>query len=311
MNEEISLCGFNCGICPAYKANLKSDKDRNAVDKGWKKFHRTRGWVYDEPHCEGCFNTLDRVPLWSSCPTRRCVLKNNVDNCGYCLDYPCPRINWLVHATNIIAERTKKEGTQEEYERFALPYLNKARLDEIHKRISKTEFEATSQPVSASTVPYPSHLNPKAFSGTSIKPDKLQKAMQKLHSKLESMLTLHCKTRGGQEQEVKRKKDGLKFLWTIGRYGELKNGDGFLIEISAEEIKKQLKYARYRIEKKLQELKDYGIVGNYIENKIEIRFAEKPEVAVALQHFIGLLLRNHSERTAFSKFWTADMSVLS
>ncbi len=33
-NEAISLCGFNCGIYPAYKLNLKIDKDRVKVDEG-------------------------------------------------------------------------------------------------------------------------------------------------------------------------------------------------------------------------------------------------------------------------------------
>ncbi|MFX0097858.1 MAG: DUF3795 domain-containing protein [Candidatus Hodarchaeota archaeon] len=311
MDKDISLCGFNCGLCPAYKSNLKSDKDRDMVDEGWKRFHRSGGWIYDKPYCEGCFNTSDRIPLWSNCPIRKCALKNDVRNCGYCLDYPCPRINWLIHITTLIAKRTKKEGTQEDYERFALPYLNKARLDEIHERISRAISEAEFQPLNTSTVPYPSHLNLKAFSGMKIKPDKLRTAMRKLHSTLESMLTLHCKTRGGQEQEVRRKKEGLKFLWIMGRYGKLKNGDDPLIEITGEEIKKQLKYGRHRIKKKLQELKDYGIEGNYVENEIEVRFVEKPNVAVALQQYITILLKNHSERKAFSKFWKADMSVLS
>lgn len=311
MDEDISLCGFDCGICPAYKPNLKSDKDRNVVDKGWKRFHRSRGWTYDRPYCEGCFSTPDRTPLWSTCPVRKCVLKNNVENCGYCLDYPCPRVNWLIHATTLIAERTKKEGTQEDYERFALPYLNKARLNGIHERVKKAAGEFKSQPVNTSTVPYPSHLNPKTFSGTKLKPDEFREMMRKLHSKLEEMMTLRCRTQGGQEQEMKRKKEGLKFIWVIGRFGRLMVGDGPVFEITEGEIKKWLKYGKHRIKQKLQELADYGLESKYIGDKIEMKFVEKPKVALALRHYIKLLLKNHSERAAFSKFWKADMSVFS
>lgn len=252
---------------------------------------------------------MEKTPLWSTCPIRKCALGNNIKNCGYCLDYPCPRVNWLIHATNLIAERTRKEGTQEEYERFALPYLNKARLDEIHERVGRTTTGMEFKPVNNSTLSYPSRLNPKALSGTKLKPHELQETMQKLHSKLESMMTLHCRTLGGQEQEMKRRKEGLKFLWVIARYGRLIVDDSPLIEVAEEQMKKQLKYGKHRINQKLQELADYGIEGNYIENKIEIKFTEESKVAVAIQHYIQLLLKNHSERTAFSKFWKADMGV--
>ncbi|MFX0139283.1 MAG: DUF3795 domain-containing protein, partial [Candidatus Hodarchaeota archaeon] len=243
MNETISLCGFNCGICPAFKENLKSQDDRIKVDEGWKKFHKTRGWVYKEQFCNGCFNIPEKPPLWINCFIRNCVLANNVKNCGYCLDYPCSRIKNMIRIINKIAERTKKIGTQEDFQLFALPHLSETRLDEIHNQFIKTVIENDTKPENPFTVSFPSILDPIAFSGAEIKPEKIQEALQNLHSIIGSMLTLHCKTPGGQEQEIKRKKENTKFLWIVGRYGRLlTDNEEFSIEISKEGIKKYLKY---------------------------------------------------------------------
>lgn len=312
LDDAISLCGFNCGICPAYKPNLKSDEDRVKVDEGWKKFHRTRGWTYKEPYCEGCFNTPENAPLWSNCPIRKCVLTNNVENCGYCLDYPCSRINNMIHATQLIAKRTRENGTQDDFQKFALPHLSKSRLEEVHQKVSKTIQGAEFQPVNTSTISFPSKLNPKTLTGTQLEPEKFTEALRSLHSTLESIMTLHCRTPGGREQELKRNKDNAKFLWVIGRHGKLLgNEDELSIEITIEEIKKYLRYGKYKIKRKLPELVKHGIGGNYIDDKVRIRFTEKPETAIALQLYTQLLLENHSERTAYSRFWKADMCVFS
>ncbi|MFX0200538.1 MAG: DUF3795 domain-containing protein [Candidatus Hodarchaeota archaeon] len=312
MGETISLCGFNCGICPAYKPNLKSDEDRVKIDEGWKNFHKTRGWTYKAAYCEGCFNIPEKAPLWSSCPIRTCVLNNDVENCGFCLDYPCPRINNMIHATQLIAKRTREKGTQEDFQKFALPHLNKSRLEEVHQKVSKIIQGTEFQPVNTSTISFPSKLNPKKLTGTQLEPEKFTEALRNLHSTQKSIMTLHCRTPGGQEQELKRNKDNTKFLWVIGRHGKLlDNEDDLSIEITTDKIKKNLRYSKYKIKRILPELVKHGIDGNYINDKVRIRFTEQPETTIALQLYKQLLLDNYSERTAYSRFWKADMSVFS
>lgn len=312
MTEAISLCGFNCSICPAYKANLKSDEDRKTVDEGWKKFHRTRGWIYKEPYCEGCFNIPEKVPLWKKCHIRRCVLTNNAENCGYCLDYPCSRINNMIRVTEAIAKRTGKTGTEEDFQKFALPFLSRSRLDEIHQGFIETTLDNDYHPVNTTTIGFPSQLNPETLEGTQLEQEKFREALQNLHYALESIMTLHCKTPGGQEQELKRNKENMKFLWVIGRYGKLlTDNDESLIEITIEEIKKYLKYGKNKVKRKLLELETHKIDGDSLKDKIRIKFTEKPEIAIALQNYANLLLKNNSERIAYSKFWKADMSIFS
>ncbi|MFX0183299.1 MAG: DUF3795 domain-containing protein [Candidatus Hodarchaeota archaeon] len=310
MNESISLCGFDCGICPAFKENLKSEDDRIKVDKGWKKFHKTRGWIYKEKFCNGCFNIPEEPPLWSTCFIRKCVLINNAKNCGYCLDYPCPRIKNMIRVINKIAERTRKNGTQEDFQLFALPHLNEKRLDEIHEQFIKTVKEEETKPENPFIVNFPSILNLKPLSGLKGDSTKIQEALQNLHSTINSMLTLHCKTPGGQEQEIKRKKENTKFLWIIGRYGRLlTDNDEFIIEISEEKVKKYLKYGKNKTKRKLQELKNYGIEGDSLKDKVQIKFTNKLETALVLQKYTEILLANNSERSAYTKFWKADMSI--
>ncbi|UCE13789.1 MAG: DUF3795 domain-containing protein, partial [Candidatus Heimdallarchaeota archaeon] len=311
MNEAISLCGFNCGICPAFKPNIRSDEDRLKVDEGWKKFHRTRGWIYKEPYCAGCFNIPDKPPLWSTCYIRRCVLTNNVENCGKCADYLCPRIKNMIHATKAIAKRTEKTGTPEEYQEYAFPYLNETRLEAIHQQFIKTTYTPEVQSVNTSTVRFPVNLNQQKLSGIQTDEGKLQGILQSLHSTLESMMTLHCKTPGGQEQELKLNKESTKFLWIIGRYGRLLADEELQIEITLKELKNHLKYGKYRVKKKLQELTEHKIDGDFLEDRIQIRFSEEPEMVIALQNYINILLEKSTERRAYSKFWKADMSVFS
>ncbi|MFX0052516.1 MAG: DUF3795 domain-containing protein [Candidatus Hodarchaeota archaeon] len=310
MNDAISLCGFDCGICPAFKDNLKSENDRIKVDEGWKKFHRTRGWVYKERFCNGCFDIPEISPLWSTCFIRKCVLTNNIKNCGYCLDYPCPRIKNMIRVINKIAERTRKSGTSEDFQLFALPHLNEPRLDEIYDQFIKTVTESDIKQESPSTINFSSFLNLDTLSGVGIRPETIREALQNLYSTIESMLTLQCKTSGGQEQEIKRKKENTKFLWIVGRHGRLlTDNEEVSIEISKKDIKKYLKYGKNKTERKLQELTDHGIEGDYLKDKVRIKFVNKPETAIILQKYIECLLENNSERTAYAKFWKADMSI--
>lgn len=301
MNTKISLCGFNCGICPAYKSNIKLDEDRLKVDAGWKKFHKTRGWIYEEEYCQGCFN-FPETPLWSGCYIRKCVLTNNVENCGYCPDYPCPRIENMIHITKKIAERTNKEGTHEDYQKFGLPFLSEPRLEKFHQEYKKLNPPSEDHPLDTITVDFPPNIDERFASES--------KMLQDLHSTLKSILALHCKTPGGQEQELKKNKEVLKFLWIFGRYGNLITDNNQLkVEITPKELKKYLKYGKWRTQRKLQELVTHGIDGHYTSDKVYISFTKNSQLASSLKNYVQDLLKNNNERTAYSKFWKADMNL--
>jgi hypothetical protein len=214
----------------------------------------------------------------------------------------------MIHTINVIAERTKKYGTEEDFQKFALPYQSKSRLDENHLKFIETTPDTEYHPVNATTISFPSQLNPETLT-VILKLEKSQEFLECLHSILGSILTLHCRTPGGQEQELKRNKEKLKFLWVVGKNGKLQTKDGYSIEITAAEIKERLRYGKYRTQRKLEELTQHGIENSFIEDIITIKFSEKPETAIVLQNYIKYLLASYKKRTAYTRFYKADMSI--
>jgi hypothetical protein len=157
------------------------------------------------------------------------------------------------------------------------------------------------------TIKFPPNINQEFLLQSQIEDPEY---LQSLHSYLESVLTLQCRSPGGQEQELKQKKELLKFLWIIGRYGNLiTDNDKPSIEITMKELKQYLKYGKWRTQRKLDELAPHGIDGHYFSDKIGIKFTKNYQTTILLQKYIQILLENNSERSAYSKFWKADMNV--
>ncbi|MFX0085212.1 MAG: DUF3795 domain-containing protein [Candidatus Hodarchaeota archaeon] len=234
-----------------------------------EKFYKTLGWIYKEQYCKGCFNTNKKPPLWANYHIRSCALINDVQNCGYCLDFPCPRIKNMIQATETIAKRTKDTGTQDEYQKFALPYSNKLRLEQINQEFRKTISEISYRSVNIHTMNFQAELNLEPLLDIGLNREEIEKTLQNLHSTLKSINTLHCYTKGGQEQELKRKKDKIKFFWTVGMNGKIMcDNDRILIQITLKELKDQIKYGKYRIKRKLKELENHRIKTEFVDNKI-------------------------------------------
>jgi hypothetical protein len=144
--------------------------------------------------------------------------------------------------------------------------------------------------VNTSTVSFPSKLNSKALSATQLDPRKIEDALRKLRATLESMLTLYCRTPSGREQELKRKKENAKLLWTIGKYGKLETiDDEPSILITLADFKEHIGYGKHKLKTQLQELSKHGVEGTHNKGKIRVRFAEKTAAAFALKHYTRLL----------------------
>jgi hypothetical protein len=56
-------------------------------------------------------------------------------------------------------------------------------------------------------------------------------------------------------------------------------------------------------------LEDHTIKADIIDDRITINFEGYPETAFTLKKYQNSLLEENSERTAFSKFWKADLSI--
>jgi hypothetical protein len=91
MDKMIVYCGLDCMQCPAYLATQKNDrKEIEQVAKNWS----TTSMIFtpDEIYCDGC-NVEGRIFSWcEKCPIRICCRKKGFENCAYCDDYICDKL---------------------------------------------------------------------------------------------------------------------------------------------------------------------------------------------------------------------------
>ena len=314
MEKTISVCGFNCSKCPAFKDNISGEQDRKKVDEGWKKYHRTKGWIYKQPYCKGCFANIEIEPLWRGCHIRKCAIQNDIKNCGICADYPCNRLMQLMNHMINLAERTREIGTEEDYHKFAEPYLGKDNLDKIHEEALNQKLIKES-PQIIDAVEFPSNL--KLLSEINLKEidrNNYEAGLKVVYNVLKSIVTLKSKTKGEREYERKKVKELIKLLYIIGRYGELfKNKNNTFIEIPFDVLKTNLRMGKYAIRTRLEKLVSHGIKFDFIDSDSKIKLSFKDEIeakpaSYVLKAYIEFLLNRSSERKAYSLFSKADMS---
>jgi hypothetical protein len=312
MNNIISVCGFSCSKCPAYKDNIKNDQDRKIVDEGWKKYHKTKGWVYIQPYCNGCFAKEDQKPLWSGCHIRKCAIQNKVNHCGYCADFPCNRVTQLHDHMDNLAERARVIGNKDDYKKFIEPFLGKKRSELLHDEAIDQKLIIESPQV-IDAIDFPSILNDLSHT-KDINRDDYEEGLKNLHKVLRNILTLASKTESGRQFERKQVKERLKILYLIGRYGEvIKSVEGNFLKLPLDKIKENVRMGKVAIRNRLEKLKSHGIDFDFCKKNTIIKLSFSDEVIGktvphALKYYIEFLLSKNSERKAFSLFSKADMS---
>jgi hypothetical protein len=93
MAEMIAVCGLSCSRCPAYQATQKDDdEERKRVAEMWSKQFGT-DIKPEDVNCDGCVATEGRhINYCALCEIRKCGLDRSVDNCAFCDDYACARL---------------------------------------------------------------------------------------------------------------------------------------------------------------------------------------------------------------------------
>ncbi|MBN2381310.1 DUF3795 domain-containing protein [bacterium] len=93
MGKMIAYCGLNCGECPAYLATqADDDEQRRKVAASWSKEFKA-DIKAEHINCAGCLVT-DGVLFGHCqvCEIRNCGLARNVENCAFCPDYSCEKL---------------------------------------------------------------------------------------------------------------------------------------------------------------------------------------------------------------------------
>ncbi|UYP45507.1 hypothetical protein NEF87_001792 [Candidatus Lokiarchaeum ossiferum] len=93
MEKIIGYCGIVCSDCPAYIATMVNDDEARikAAEMWSKEFNEQI--KPEDINCEGC-NSKNGVLFshCSVCEMRKCGLPRNINNCAYCGEYTCQKL---------------------------------------------------------------------------------------------------------------------------------------------------------------------------------------------------------------------------
>ncbi len=119
MSEHFAYCGITCGSCPIYAATRQENKEEQEMMRAEivKTCKERYGIIYELEEitdCDGCRTEGGRLFSGSrSCPGRKCAREKGLENCAYCPEYGCDKLEAL----------------------FGMDPAARTRLDEVRKRI--------------------------------------------------------------------------------------------------------------------------------------------------------------------------------
>jgi hypothetical protein len=93
MERIIAFCGLACSECPAYLATQHdSAEERQQVAEAWSK-QFSSDIKPEDICCDGCLPGCARhFQHCFECGIRACGVARGVDNCGFCDEYPCEKL---------------------------------------------------------------------------------------------------------------------------------------------------------------------------------------------------------------------------
>ena len=96
MNEMTAVCGLLCNECGAFIATSNDDNEkRAAVAQLWSKQYN-HDFKPEDINCDGCTSSSDRLFSYCKvCEIRKCGKEKAVENCAYCDEYACEKLEGL------------------------------------------------------------------------------------------------------------------------------------------------------------------------------------------------------------------------
>ena len=99
MESTIAFCGLDCSSCPIHLATLEKDFDAKAkmrieIAAMLANIYHTTPKPEIICDCDGC-KIIDGKLFTgcASCEIRKCAIDNNLENCAYCNNYACDKLN--------------------------------------------------------------------------------------------------------------------------------------------------------------------------------------------------------------------------
>lgn len=126
---KLTYCGNDCNLCPRFMGTKDNNTDelKRAAEMWLKVGWRERVLSPDEMKCYGCSSAE-----WCRYEIEECCEEKNIDNCGYCNNYPCNKINEVFKESKEYEERSKTVLSNSEYGLLKKAfYMKKERLNKI------------------------------------------------------------------------------------------------------------------------------------------------------------------------------------
>lgn len=334
MKDLFAKCGCNCGHCPAFKGNAKTDKDRQTCSDGWHRYLGVR-LKPDICYCQGC----QPPEPWKGgavlpdrgCWVRPCAVKTGVRTCAHCPSYPCVDLTRRIPGEDfrkVTEERLGAPMSDEDYHSFIEPYEGQKNLAEIRATLGPGDIveKPDVPPLRARMTRFPDDLSMSA---------KEADSWRALHGIFEKVLTAPAETFARQTIIKRLKKTTLNVLWVFGRFGELKRGK-LVVDGKTHGRRDDLRNIVRRTDNSLHTtaiasgriLEEYGVRFEHVPGEkkdyvLTMSFDKKAggvEVLKALQRFATVLVERYGEPEyagasrfrgdAYAEFSRADMRDL-
>ncbi|MCG8639610.1 MAG: DUF3795 domain-containing protein [Desulfobacterales bacterium] len=86
MEKIIAYCGLVCSECDVYIATINDDHNLR-IELAKKYSNETHTAKPEDFYCEGCQNIQGE-----GCEIRQCATKENLENCAFCSEYYCDKV---------------------------------------------------------------------------------------------------------------------------------------------------------------------------------------------------------------------------
>ena len=149
MKDIYGKCGCNCGQCPAFEPNIKSDDDRKATARGWSRYFGINFRKHDWIICRGCqapepwkggYQLPDR-----GCYIRPCVIFNEFKTCAYCSEFACEELVGRMPDETFRARIEKRLGErmpEKDYRLYVKPYEAIKNSRDLHEKLKPKDIAA-------------------------------------------------------------------------------------------------------------------------------------------------------------------------
>ena len=100
LEKHLAYCGLDCSACEVYVATKLDCED---LRQAYAEKQSKRWKIHIEPstvNCHGCKSKIPKTGFCATCEVRKCTIERGLENCAYCEDFPCNKLD-RVHAAMI------------------------------------------------------------------------------------------------------------------------------------------------------------------------------------------------------------------